>query len=110
MLIQIKKRGISGLIIPAVLIVSEHMYCQWVLRYDNGFTSPSGKGIKTSDGGFIFPYMSTFFKLFSKGSLEWQYKYFGGMYSTDICQTHDGGYVATGFTHGLYGKAMISLC
>ncbi|MFW6139792.1 MAG: hypothetical protein ACOC5S_00370 [Acidobacteriota bacterium] len=48
--------------------------------------------------------MSTIIKLSSAGSLEWQYKYFGGLYSSDIYQTCDGGYIVTGTTYGLYGK------
>jgi len=106
MRIQLKKqkRGVSALIILAVFVFYAPLGSQWAVRYDNSFASPSGKLTVTNDGGYIIPCQSFLIKLSPTGSLEWQYKYFGGLYSSEICQNHDGGFVVTGATYGLYGK------
>ncbi|MFO7979350.1 MAG: hypothetical protein R6V00_00775 [Candidatus Aminicenantes bacterium] len=98
------KRATTLVVMLALFVLTQPLCPQWALRYDNSFASPTGKLTATNDGGYIFPCLSTIVKLSSTGSLEWQYFYFGGLYSTDIFQTHDGGYVVTGATYGLYGK------
>jgi len=107
MRIQLKKqkRGVSALIILAVFVFYAPLGSQWAVRYDNSFASPSGKLTVTNDGGCVIPCQSFLIKISSTGSLEWQYKYFGGLYSSDICQNHDGGFVLSGFERSLPGKA-----